>query len=502
MQEIAERVFRKGVQAQERYHRSNGGKYYGAQGTNFHTNVLEAGVEYDAKIVSDYDPETKSVAVTIPYVNGGKGPFTVPVDLDKTWLDDEGFDLLNKGFYIRVKALKGDNGLRFVLGENKHVQGSLIAVRPSTGEILAMVGGYNYYDSENGGQFIRTVQSTPQPGSAFKPLLYATALADESGKWTVASRIHDAAINFWKGWIPKNFERRYFGNVTMDNALLHSMNAGTVWLLDNLKGSRAQSIDHLIAFCRQAFGFTIKERQLAIALGTMGVTPWELAQAYSVLANKGDFIDLHAVRKVWQRRVNDFYEDRLLYEFNPRRDRDLMSPEAAYCATFMLRSVVEEGTAKDARELPFYNVGKTGTTDDCTYAWYAGYSRDMLCIVYYGYDDFSQSLGVKRTGSKVALPVWMDFMSEAYKIYPERFGEFPQPAGVKYVNICQDSRLVANSSCRRVKKMPFVENDKLKTAPKATCSIHGRKVVPTPKPSPYQYQYETNQLIRRQYETN
>lgn len=151
-----------------------------------------------------------------------------------------------------------------------------------------------------------------------------------------------------------------------------------------------------------------------------------------------------------------------------------------------MRSVVEDGTGKDALELPFYNVGKTGTTDDCTYAWYTGYSKDMLCIVYLGYDNFSMSLGVKRTGSRVALPVWIDFMREAHKVRDDLFGDILPPANIEFHSICQDSGLIAVGECETVRDMPFIKN----TQPRQTCTIHG-------KDNLQPYQFEVNKLILR-----
>lgn len=493
LQEIAEAALRNGIEEQERHHRKNGGKYWGA--ATYHSanvqkekrsngivlvkaggGVLKHKVEYDAKIVKPYDAETSTIEVTIPNIDGGKGPFIVPVNLDKTWLDE--FECLEEGYYVRVVADENEEGgLHFRLGNNRHVQGSLVAVKPSTGEVLALAGGHSFYDGQNNGQYIRAVQAhNIQPGSSFKPLLYASALADPSNKWTVASRIQDVRTEFWNGWVPRNYEGHYNGNVSMRYALTHSLNSGSVWLLDNLKGSRRNSIQYFQTFLRQAFNYNIGQSNLSMALGTAGMTPWQVAQAYQVLANQGRLVELHMVNKVYQRRDSRL-RPLVLYEFKqPLTNMERMTPQAAYLATYLLRNVVEDGTGKPALELPFYSVGKTGTTDECTYAWYTGYSKDILCIVYLAHDDFTQSLGIKRTGSKVALPVWMDFMAKTHEYYPDLFGEPPVPDNIEFKMVCDIGRQIASPGCPkgRVFRMPFIiDKDVKSTAPRYTCGTHG-----------------------------
>ncbi|MGC9328167.1 MAG: penicillin-binding protein 1A, partial [Candidatus Hinthialibacter sp.] len=443
MQEAAEYALKQGIIRHEHTRRTNGGKHWGEpgyRGVNLGgPSTLVVDQPYDARILSDYDPQTGTIQVSIPNVKNGQGPFIVPVNPDETWLDE--FDLLHKGYFVRVKTHQEGGEIRFELDyDEEYVQGALIAVRPSTGEILAQVGGYDFYDDKNAGQFIRTIQATSlQPGSAFKPLLYAAALADPQKKWTIISHLRDHEKEYWTGWTPRNFYNRYYGNVTMLYSLTHSLNAASVWLLDNYKGTQARGIANFRQFCRSVFELPVEESNLSIALGTTGVSPLELAQAYSVLANEGNFIQLHMIDKVYQR------QDRrkssvLLYEFQqPMETQARLSPQTAYLTTYMLRSVVEEGTADEAKDLPFYNVGKTGTTDECTYAWYAGYSKDILCVVYVGFDDFKRSLGIKMTGSKVALPIWIDFMQRAYEVRPELFGVIDPPPGIVLQNICNQS---------------------------------------------------------------
>lgn len=489
LQRIAENALRNGIEESERYRRQHGGRNwghptYGWVNKSSPSNLV-AGHEYDGKTVSDYDPETKTIQVTLINVNGGKGPFTVPIDLNKTWLDE--FDILKEGYFIRVKSVTNEEGkVELRLAKNNYVQGALVAVQPSTGKVLALVGGYDYNDNSHGGQYIRALQSVMlQPGSAFKPLLYTTVLSSPEKQWTVASMLKDEEIEYWEGWAPENFENMYFGEVTMRYALIHSLNAATVWLLDNYMNSRSAGIQYLRLFCRNAFDLHIDESNLSIALGTSGTTPFELAQAYAVLANNGNFVDLHMVDRVYQRMDAKRNYPNLLYEFKqPTTAVQRITPEVAYLTTHMLRGVIEEGTGDPAKELPFYTVGKTGTTDHCVYAWFAGYSKDLLCVVYLGYDSFGYSLGLKRTGSKVALPVWMDFMGNAYNERPELFGEIEPPDSIVFKTIDTETGLLASSEDENAKRMPFIKG----TEPTTSSSLMEDN-------SLFPYKAEANKLL-------
>lgn len=457
LQTIAEKAMRTGIVTHEIMHRKSGGKYWGMpynRQPNANTpSTIVPGEEYDAQIVKEFDPDTGTVEVKIPRVQKGEGPFAVPVNSAKSWMDE--FDILKPGYYISVKAVDKDGELSFVLANrDEHVQGALVAVQPSTGKVLALVGGNNFSESE----FIRATQSRVQPGSAFKPFLYAAAMAKDTNPFTPASLIHDVERNYGRGWIPANFEDEYFGWVTMREALAHSYNAASVWLLDNIKDSRAASLSYFRNFCHDSLGLSIPVNDLSIALGTPSFTPLEIAQAYSVFANGGKYVDLHLVKSIYQRQLDVDELPKPLYEHKQRfMQNQGVSPEVAYLITDLMRAVVEEGTGKDALKLPFYSVGKTGTTDNCVRGWYAGYSQDILCVVYMGYDDHSRSLGVKMTGSKTAMPVWMEFMQETYKIHPELFGEILPPEGIEFAKIHTKTGLLAAKDGPGVKTFPFRE---------------------------------------------
>ena len=484
LQTMAEEVLKRGIVDHEARRRSQGGKYWGVPGFSAANSkspkTLVVNEEYDARIVKDYDSNTGAVQVTIPNVAGGQGPFTVAVDLVSTWLDD--FDLLHAGNFLRVKITQRGNQMTPILAKEDYVQGALVAVQPSTGKVLALVGGFNFYDNE----FIRATQTlTVQPGSAYKPFLYAAALSDPSGKWNTGTLLLDEEREYFRGWTPKNFENKIFGWINMRFALSHSLNAASVWLLDNLRDSRTASIQHFRQFCKQNFALPIEESNLTIALGTSGTTPYALAQAYAVFANQGEFVELHPVERIYQRQDNRHKFQKLLYEFKPQRtSHRSFPPQQAYLVTHMLRRVIEEGTGQPAKDLPFFIAGKTGTTDECTYAWFAGFSKDLLCVVYIGYDDFQRSLGVKMTGSKVALPIWIEFMQRAHDVHPEWFGEIPPPEGIVFEKMCTDTGVLASDNCPNVEVFPLLE----KTLPEETCPLHGKDAL---RP----YRQNVNQFI-------
>lgn len=472
IQQAAENALRRGIVQHEHARRTQGGKDWGVRGYRGANtpgeSTLKVNAEYDARIVEDYNPQESTIRISLPNVKGGQGPFKVLVNPENTWLDE--FDLLHKGYFVRVKSYQEGDEIQFHIAKDEYVQGSLIAVRPSTGEVLAQVGGYDFNDRKNGGQFIRSIQaSTLQPGSAFKPLLYTAALASKEKKWTLASTLKDEPKEYWAGWTPRNFYNKYYYSVSMLYALTHSLNAASVWLLDNYKSTRSAGIEHFRSFCRDVFDVPIEESNLSIALGTTGTTPMEIAQAYSVIANEGTFARLHTIKRIFQRRDIQQKQSLLLYEFKEKFEQRL-TPEVAYLATSLMRNVIDEGTGQPAKDLPFFCVGKTGTTDECTYAWFAGYSKDILCVVYMGYDDFRRSLGQRMTGGKVALPVWIDFMTRVYEIRPELFGEITPPPGIVFHNVCSESGAIASSECPSRQKYPF----EIGVEPPAQCPIHGK----------------------------
>ncbi len=328
--------------------------------------------------------------------------------------DEEDFDLkkiLSVGDVILVKLKSVDGGVAYVsLGQEPLVQGALVAVQPQTGYIEAMVGGYDYRKS----QFNRVLDARRQPGSAFKPIVYA--LAFEKGL-TPATVIEDEPVSYPDGsggeWTPLNYDRLYHGPVRLREALVHSYNVATVRLAESL------GVDDLVSFAA-ACGFSGKiPRDLSLALGSITVSPLELAMCYTVFANGGVRMEPIAIKRVVS-------PDGRVLEDNSPEGYVVTSPEVAYLTTTILMDVISRGTGRRAAGLGISSAGKTGTTDNFRDAWFIGYTPGLLAGVWIGYDD-AASLGAGMSGGRVAAPVWLDFM-RAVTRYDS--GDFIKPPNV------------------------------------------------------------------------
>jgi penicillin-binding protein 1A len=327
---------------------------------------------------------------------------------------------------VTVTAPTPDGGVRFALDQEPQVQGALVALDPYTGEVKAMVGGYDFHRS----QFNRVVQATRQPGSAFKPLVYAAAL--EHG-YTPASIVLDAPITLPNGnlppWSPRNFENKYYGAVPLRFALSRSLNSVTVRLVDGIGFKRV--LEYLKCFGLRG----PMPRNLSIALGSAEVTPLELTRAYGVFTTLGKRFE-----PLFVTRVTDLDGNPLEFgRTHPRFER-VMNPATAYVVTSMLETVVQQGTGKKALELGRPVAGKTGTTNDTHDAWFIGFTPDLLAGVWVGFDS-ERSLGKHETGGRAAVPIWTAFMKEAVADRPVL--DFPVPEGITFAQIDRASGLRA-----------------------------------------------------------
>jgi penicillin-binding protein 1A len=327
--------------------------------------------------------------------------------------------LLRRGDVIRVRVTKVDptnKAHTLALEQEPLVQGALVAMDVGSGHVLAMVGGYDFMKS----QFNRAVQSLRQPGSSFKPLIYAAAL--EEGM-TPASLVLDAPlagdIAGAKGWRPENYDGKYHGPTTLRSALTHSRNLVTVRLLDKIGL-------HTICATAKRLGITSPLRCYpSIALGASGVTLMELTAAYGTFANGGIYNEPIVITKIVDRKgkvLRERYQDA----------RQATSPEVAYLMTSMMESVIKHGTGSTVRALARPAAGKTGTTNDFDDAWFLGYTPELVTGVWVGRDDHDP-LGEGETGGKVAAPIWLEFMKEAMK--DRAITNFPIPPGVRFVRL-------------------------------------------------------------------
>jgi len=294
-------------------------------------------------------------------------------------------------------------------------EGALIAIDLTSGQVKAMVGGYDFRHS----QFNRATQAKRQPGSAFKPLVYAAAL--DKG-YTPASVVVDAPISFrdnGRWWTPHNYENRYFGPTRLREALTFSRNVVTVKVASKI-GTK-----YLTSYIPQLGIRSRLVRNLSLALGTSEVTLLELARAYGVFATGGSLFDPLFITKITDGQGVE------LDAFTFKRNQ-VIPPETAYLITSMLKSAVERGTGKSARVLGRPVAGKTGTSNDFQDTWFLGYTPEMLTGVWVGFDE-KRSLGDKETGGRVAAPIWVEFMEKALGDRP--VADFALPEGISFVNI-------------------------------------------------------------------
>ncbi len=319
-----------------------------------------------------------------------------------------------------VKEAKGDT-LQVSLDQTPTVQGALLAIDNSTGEIKAMVGGYDFDTSK----YNRAVDAQRQVGSSFKVYVYAQALLDGMSPF---DKVLDEPVTYTTSsgtWAPHNYDGKFEGSITLLHALAESRNVPAVKVLSKI------GIDSVIRLCRK-FGIVSRlVPNLPLALGASDLTLLEHTSAFTTFPNDGVHI---APRMVL--RVTD-YNGRLIDSFPPHVT-DVLPAGVARLETSMLREVFNSGTGIRAKALAtkYPLAGKTGTTNDFGDAWFMGFSPNLTCGVWVGYDDH-HTLGRGEEGSRVALPIWMDFMSQALKIVP--VGTFPDsplltnPAQVKEI---------------------------------------------------------------------
>lgn len=311
----------------------------------------------------------------------------------------------------------------------KKLQASLVALDPHTGHVLAMVGGREYDAS----QFNRATRALRQPGSTFKPIVYATAL--ERG-YTPVSTFADKPMEFMyastKPYKPENFRGGYsMTNLTLKTALAKSSNVVAV------QTALAVGLE-AVARKAEKFGFQKPSAYPSLALGAAEVTPLQLAAAYASFANGG-------------KRVKPVYVDRIvsgsektLYESFPAEDQ-IVSEQTAYIITDMLEAVVERGTARSARGALGKDVvfaGKTGSSKD---GWFVGYTPNLVTVAWIGFDDSSD---VHSTGGEIALPLWTDFMVNVVKTRPEFGGSsFAMPNGLTEIVVDPETGMLADQYC-------------------------------------------------------
>ncbi len=301
--------------------------------------------------------------------------------------------------------------------ETSTLNTAFVAVESKTGDILAMVGGADYKRSA----FNRVTQSVRQPGSAFKPFIYQTAL--DMG-YNPASPLTDLARTFqyyYKGkpkiWSPKNYERDFKGFISLREALVHSRNLATINLVADIG---VNTIRKRLAF----LDVPHIPRDMSIALGNLGLSPLKMAQIFSVFANAGHMIEPRLVSKIISK------EGAVLYETRPKEIADFTTPEQAYLMTDILKDVVKRGTGRNARVEGLELAGKTGTTNNGVDAWFCGYSPTVEVISWFGRDN-NKPIGRRgATGGALAAPAFAYYFKKLIELYPDTKRTFDIPQGV------------------------------------------------------------------------
>lgn len=332
-------------------------------------------------------------------------------------------EIFRVGDVIRVRVVFADprnQAHRLALEQEPLLEGALIAIEANSGHVLAMVGGY---DESN--QYNRAVQALRQPGSAFKPFIYAAALA--AGK-TPASVIYDRAVVIDGGedeevWKPQNYTQKYYGATTLRTALARSRNMVTVRLMEQVG---VESVRELAA--RMGIE-TELDPFMSLALGSSEVKLLELTAAYGTFANGGLAVPPAFITRI----VGPNQE--IVEENLPRASR-VVSPELAYVMTSLMQGVIQEGTGKRAQALGRPAAGKTGTTNDFRDAWFLGYTPELVTGVWVGFDD-GTALGRHESGGRVASPIWLEFMQGALKGRP--ITDFAIPSGIRFYRIDTES---------------------------------------------------------------
>jgi len=354
---------------------------------------------------AEYESAEKEPLPEIPHFRKYEAPYFIEVlrhELEARYNNElytSGYRIYSTIDYRMQKAAEEavTNGIASVEKRvKKGVQAALVAMDIRTGGVKAMVGGSDFWKN----QFNRATQALRQPGSAFKPFVYLAAI--ESGM-TAGDVILDAPISF-KGarpgqlWTPKNYDGEYHGLVTLKTALAKSLNAATVRLADRV------GVDSIIETA-QRLGIRSKlQPYLPIALGASDVTLMDMVSAY------GTFATGRYVRPVLYERVLN--REGIPVEETRPEAAEVISQREAEEMRLLLRAVVEEGTAQRAKELKRTLYGKTGTTNEYTDAWFIGFDDRLIVGVWVGRDDH-KPIGVKETGARAALPIWIEFMKKA-----------------------------------------------------------------------------------------
>ena len=333
-------------------------------------------------------------------------------------------------------------------------QCALIALDPYTGEVRALIGGRNYGTSQ-----LDRILAKRQPGSSFKPFVYAaalnTGLAGGNLLLTPATVVQDEPTTFWfdgKPYEPSNFEHKFYGAVTLRDAIAHSLNVATV------KVAEETGYGAVVDLARKAGLNMDIQPTPAVALGSYEVTPLEIAGAYTIFVNQGTYSKPYFISTIASDRGATVFD-------NKPEHRPVLDPRVVFLMDQLMEEVVHTGTGASVygRGINFPVAGKTGTSHD---GWFAGFTSKLICVVWVGFDDNRQ---LDLEGAHSALPVWVEFMKRAHEHREYRnVTEFQPPAGIVSAAIDPASGQLATAACPKVRTEYFIEG----TQPVEMCQLH------------------------------
>jgi len=406
-------------------------------------------------------------------------------------------DLLHIGdvVHVRVKEPpKKDQSPVLALEQEPLVQGALLCLDPKTGYVRAIVGGRDFSES----QFNRAVHSRRQPGSAFKPFIYAAAL--EKG-YTPSTILMDSPVEYSDHdggtyWAPKNYDKEFKGPITFRNALAHSRNVVTVKILEDI------GVGYALKFIKKLGIESPVKRDLSVALGTSGVSMLEMTSAFAVFANGGERVKPIFIKKIVTMKGEVLEENTPYIEMEEKEEEEetsetpspvlkerVISPQNAFIMTHLLQGVVQHGTGQRAKVLGRPVAGKTGTSSDYSDAWFIGYTPSLLAGVWVGFDD-KTSLGKNETGARAALPIWISFMDRALKNTPIETPTPPQ--GITLIKVNIETGLPSDGGSQETILEAFIDastpaekDGHDKEGPSSGAPLRGRDPTDPPAPSGY-----------------
>jgi len=350
------------------------------------------------------------------------------------FISPEFAEVLKAGQKIIVRKCPDENFF-CPIPEKVELEGAIIAISPKNGDILCLVGGYDFTRTH----FIRATQAKRQVGSAIKPIVYTAAI--ESGLFTPATQVEDTPVIFeWKGeganesevqeWAPKNFEG-FVGHITLQEALAKSINAATVRVANRI------GLQTIIDMMKK-LGIDVSgtNYDLTIALGSISLSPLEIARAYTPFANGGKLVKTKIINKV-EKAGNIIFEEE-------NQEQKVLSDQTAFIMAWMMRNVVLHGTGWRAKVLKVPVAGKTGTSNNGRDTWFIGFTPEIVVAVWVGKDDFTPIGSRASAGPTVALPIFVEFMKKYQQKLKKE--DFKVPDGVVFAKIDPKTGEVSNSN--------------------------------------------------------